>query len=348
MKNKISHYYLYLSETKGMMISMENTKTLVKLKKKEQKTIWEQFMESPRNEVFIPEGVPIHGYHFRNQFISKIIKDREIQKLNSENPMMIISQTGSGKSTFVMEKLLPKAQNLGGKLLILVSRTALAFQYKKEAAKIQNLDLLEDLTTKGLGKINCIGDIEIWTYQSVKNRLNNANFNPRDMRIIVFDEAHYFVQDAGFNKFTYEDFTLLLKNLHHCCRVYLTATPDMVANEIIEMEIRHMGMFANPYSLIPTYNMLKFNFDIYEFQADYNYLNPVFFTDDKEIIDLIKNQTGEEKILICIDSKERGRTLLKELDEKIAEYIDAELKNNEQEDVVNEIISKEKFGKKSL
>lgn len=327
---------------------MMNDKPLTRIKKNEVQTIWTQFMQSPRNKEFSDVDEIVCGYHFRHQFINEILKNRDIQAMNAETPALIVSQTGTGKSTFVLEKLLLEAKRLGGKLLILASRTALALQYKKEAAKIEAPDLLDELTSKGWAKRRCIGDVEIWTYQAVKELLNDDKLKAENFCIVVFDECHHFVQDAAFDKFTWETYSLLIQNFHHCRRIYLTATPEMVADEIIKMEIRHAGRYANPHSLISSPYIPKFKFYIYEFEADYAYLCPNFFTEDKDIVDLIKNHTGDEKVLVCVDSKERGKKLLEEFGEEIAEYIDADLKNNEKAETVSEIIAEEKFDKKVL
>lgn len=54
------------------------------------------------------------------------------------------------------------------------------------------------------------------------------------------------------------------------------------------------------------------------------------------------------KFLICVDTKERGMFLQKQLGDEKAEYIDAELKNTEKAGMVETMIRKEKFEKRYL
>ena len=46
------------------------------------------------------------GYHFTNQYIGNTISQSHINNLNCRSPIGIFSQTGTGKSSLVFDKIL--------------------------------------------------------------------------------------------------------------------------------------------------------------------------------------------------------------------------------------------------
>lgn len=322
---------------------MENMS--VKIVEAEKVTVFEAFMKSKRDELFVSGEGYVKGYHFGHHFVGDFLTDEKIRMVTSESPAMIISQTGTGKSTLVLDKILELVKDEGKRVLILVSRTALALQYKREVAKQEMPQLLEELTSLGIKRRTEFGTVEIWTYQFAYYELIKPDRDFHEFGAVVFDEFHYFVHDAAFDIFTYETLRLALQKFHHCRRFYLSATPDMAADKIIEEEWRNQGMMCK----LPPYYYekppVRPHFYIYEFQADYGYVLPTFFKEDQEIVDLIKK--SQEKFLVCVDNKERGENMQRQLGEE-AEFIDAELKNGEKSEIVEKIISNERFERRVL
>ncbi len=323
---------------------MENMK--VRIAETDKTTVFEAFMKSGCDELFLSGEGYVKGYHFGHHFVGDLLTDEKIRMVSSESPAMIISQTGTGKSTLVLDKILGLVKEEGKRLLILASRTALASQYKREIAKKEMPELLEELTPLGIKRKKDFGFVEIWSYQYAYYQLIGKECNFSEYGAVIFDECHFFVQDAAFDRFTHETLTLALRRLHHCRRFYLTATPDMVADKIMEAEWKSRGMMcrlpSNYFEGVTVYP----HFYIYEFRPDYNFISPAFFKEEKEIVDLIKR--SQEKFLVCVDSKEKGEKMQQDLGEEDAEYINAELKNGEKSEIVEGIISDEKFKKRVL
>ena len=206
---------------------------------------------------------------------------------------------------------------------------------------------MEELTPKGLKKLHAIGPVEVWTYQGIRYVLQGQTLNCKKFGIVVFDEVHHFVQDASFDKFTAETHGLLVKNFHHSKRIYLTGTPEMVLDQIIEAEYRHHCGFTRLPQCYIAGNVLTPKISVYQFANDFSYLNTCFFREDDEIVDVIR-KTQNQKFLICVDSKERGKLLQEKLGDDIAEYVDSALRSGEKAELVDEMIRDEKFEKQVL
>lgn len=294
------------------------------------------------------ENFDITAWKFRFQYVSEKISAREVRRLTHRVAMMIRSQTGTGKSSLVFGVLLAEAKRLGLKVLILVPRTALALQYKMEAIRVERPDIPEEYREYEAGKENCFGDIEVMTYQGAFFRLENGTINPKNYAFVVMDECHYFVQDAAFDRNTDRILDLCILTFQCCRRIYLSATPELVIEEIIERE--HLFAQQSPMERIPELFANREGnpgVQIYDFDSNYEFVRPTFFTDVEDIIKMISEDETDEKTLICVDRKSLGKQLEAGLEE-LAEYIDAELKNTTKAAEVMAMIRTEKFQKKVL
>ena len=277
---------------------------------------------------------------FSHGFISDVLSYRKVKELKSDNPVLIDSQTGTGKSTWVFSTLFPVLQERGQNLLILCNRTALALQYKKQAAKQFAPQLLENLTPMGLNRQIEFGDVDIMTYQSVAQRFKNST--AKKYGAVVFDEAHYFVQDAAFDCYTEELLNRCISQFRGALRIYLTATPDAVLESIVSAE-RNAILPIKAYASLWK-NPLPIGVTLYRFRTNYDYVNPIFFTEDDSLVKQICSQKG--KVLICVDNKVLGQKLQKKFGDEIAEFVDAEMKNNDKSELVDNVIQEEQFKKR--
>lgn len=260
--------------------------------------------------------------------------------------LFLSTPTGSGKTTFVFNTVLPYVKEKGGRLAILCSRTALKNQYQLDAAKREDPELLKTQTSYGLKKLRQIGNVDIFTYQEffelAQIPLQGNSFSKK-YKAVIFDEAHFFVQDASFNCFTLEILEMCLRLFKHCPRFYLTATPEICLSAIVEAEFSHRSCIL-PYTKGYTRN----RFYLIYMEKNYEYIDPCFFKEDSEIIELIKKDTSSCKYLICVDSKKKGLQLEAALGEDIADYIDAEAKNSAKADTVDNMVSSGRFDSKVL
>lgn len=333
------------------MKSKKNITNQVQIIKASQKSMLDQIRDTKHFEK--SDYGYVNAYHFPNRYVGDIILQNFINDWSCRSPVGIFSQTGSGKSTLIFNKILKTVKERRKRLCILASRTALVYQYKKQAAELEEPNLLEELTEKGIKNRCNYGDIDIYSYQELMYLLlQNPSFFFDEYEVVVLDECHFFVQDSPFNKFTQELLETIITAAQNCIRVYLTATPDACLEDVIELEQQHSQYYPNDM-MTDGYHMTNPNyyphhFLIYYFDNNYDYIKPCFFTADTEIIDVIKADQSNDKYLICVDSKPLGQALAESLGKTVAEFIDAELKNTIKSKEVNSMIINEKFEKKVL
>lgn len=138
------------------------------------------------------------------KYISDQIDKQEISKWTPEQPVVITAGTGSGKSYFILNTLLKHAEENNERILLLVPRIAIKEQF------------LNSLGVSSSG-------ILIETYQWLEG-LSLREKSDLAFDYVVADEAHYFVQEASFNKNTVYSWNWI--NECQAVKIYLSATPD--------------------------------------------------------------------------------------------------------------------------
>lgn len=269
-----------------------------------------------------------------NNWVSEIVEQREVQRMTGETPLFIVSQTGTGKTTFIFDNCLPVAEKEKKKILYLCNRAALKNQIKKEAIKhpankTQYVDgkKVEEyndyLTSKGIAKEHRFGYIDVYAYQEM---ITFPEDKVEEYAVVVMDEAHFFISDAKFNPYTQEILEKIARIFKDTRRIYLTATPRESFGVICEVERsfhkQRMDMWSAMYN--PYYNpeAAQVEMSVVVVDEDYTYLQPRFFENIHELQKMIlRNSSG--KWLIFVRVKETAAELMKELklpEEDVAYY----------------------------
>lgn len=186
-----------------------------------------------------------------SKYISEVIGEN-YKSWGSGDSILISSQTGSGKSSFVLHTLLPQAIAENKHIVYICNRRVLKEQFsilsQKELKKFFGVD---DIPDKSFQYIHIV------TYQyceiakqlpdlsippnlkgiSRKERLTKPSqlpqaikINRNDIMYYIFDEAHYFISDATFNSNTnywfgkWSEYSMERVDKSIC--VFLTATPE--------------------------------------------------------------------------------------------------------------------------
>ncbi len=164
-----------------------------------------------------------------------------LYKWSPQTPVFISAQTGSGKNTFIKKTLIEKLIKLNFRFLIMSNRIALSRQEKKSIARLLDKifssssyeDEVNKYGTQMIDELESFGNITIKSYQSFLSRreklLNNYDF-------VIFDECHFFLADAKFNKSTYTILINILQRYPNAIRIYMSATPEDVIRPIINVE----------------------------------------------------------------------------------------------------------------
>lgn len=277
---------------------------------------------------------------FSVRYITKILTPRIIRGWKTGG-YIISAQTGAGKSTFIINELIGVAIERKKRIAIIVPREALATQYKKEISKIYCPNMLKMFTEEGIRHETKWGPADVLTYQSLnhqtkqrelKNKLDQYDF-------VVLDEVHAFVGDASFNALTEEIFRLLVTDMAiGVKRIYLSATLDIVLDEIIEVENELMKMQSFDVRNILT---------MYRFVFDYRYLSLGFFMKEETIIKFLQQIPDDEKAIIFVKSRAQGMKMKAHLGEKSV-FIDAESKRENGLETYTELIDRQTFSAKYL
>lgn len=306
-----------------------------------------------------PSDLQIYGYYdkeklkvydpFDHQFIGKIITRNRLRSWKSGG-YLVESQTGTGKSTLVVDQISNIVVERGKRLLLIIPRTALALQYKKDFGEKFCPENLARYTPQGMKSENSWGPADIYCLQELTNqRIRKELMAKREFYdFLVIDEVHAFVGDASFNPYTEDILSFLLKGVgQRTKRLYLTATPEIVLNEILEAE-KEITEREPPVYTSYGYPLEEVNVNMFRFRADYSYMKPVFFKKEEEIIEHLKGKSSEDKALIFVRSKEQGLRLRNVLGKEQAVYMDAANKMAEEAQTFAEILQKNCFQKQFL
>ena len=160
-------------------------------------------------------------------YISELITLEEIETWKMGDNILISSQTGTGKSYFIMNVLARFCKEHALKTLIFSNRDLLKQQNQKMA--LDNVDCVnyqfaEQLDDYRLAKMLSAYDV------------------------ISFDECHYFFKDASFNANTSRVLEYALKKTNQI-KLFISATPEPLYYTSLT--------FAKEYSLPRAYSFIK-------------------------------------------------------------------------------------------
>lgn len=141
-------------------------------------------------------------------------------------PYVLSSQTGRGKTTFVMTQLLKHAAAQDKYVLYICNRKSLYSQVEQIISDMtQELKDVFSLTEEESGHLS------IQTYQHYEAGTINPFYFSKVL-YVIFDEAHYFLEDASFNSETnlwaewIKTFYTTPVNSETPICVFMTATPE--------------------------------------------------------------------------------------------------------------------------
>lgn len=296
----------------------------------------------------------------------------EYKEWKDGDKIFITSPTGSGKSRFILNILLPYFSYKKRKILYLVNRRILKEQIEMELSKLP---------------YDQRSSIEVELYQSIENKFcavkyqNYGNGFSGYMALgyigtsylerydcVVCDECHYFLADANYNTNTAISFRIVNDYFKNKVRIFMSATIDEVKQYLLKHEEEKYKNYGktNIYEmLIPALNIHSLQKEMrvleYKTDIDYRYLDISVINNEKsDIIDLIKKSDRKNNWLIFVDNISFGMELKRELnrcfqdglegDEKqsknvvmlSSDYREDEESINEVNHVINENIFKAK------
>lgn len=268
------------------------------------------------------------------QYVTDVIGE-EYKKWNKGDIIKIKTQTGSGKSYFTKNTLIPYINEINNlkvfsefKVLILTNRIALSRQTKNDLLKKYNMQIPSNL--KDLDKIKQIKNITLMNYQSLNEYImNESNFNVNYYDYIICDEIQYIFEDSFTGNTELALNELIYKSNKESIKIFMSATMEQLDNMINKSNCRIWE---------------------YDTNRDYSYLIPHTYSKQEQLIKHINDDKSKDKWLIFVASIQKGKDLLKELQ---ANNIDAVMiykgrRDKKSREEFNNIITKEKFNSKVL
>lgn len=257
-------------------------------------------------------------------YVSDLCKDTFFQ-YTSRQSYLITCRPGTGKSKMCINEVIPRAYLRKMKVLLVVNRSKLNDQYRKEImeAVIKGIMLYDPNNHSLVNDYdNCLS---LMTYQQLEAMIANdreAALKELDkIDIVIADEVHYFLNDATFNPKTRLSAEAVLMYLANKTRYLLSATMDNVKPVILQ-PWKYFDPIFSPQERyyfpleergsFHVYNQAV-HFTEYNLPEDYGYLNTYYFYKKESIIDYIVNSGKEEKWLYFVPSKKQGEALVKEI-----------------------------------
>ena len=249
-----------------------------------------------------PQQIPMTGKYVADS-IGDAYKDWK-----RGNPVFLDAPTGTRKTTFIYEQIIPYAIANEQNVLLISNRIALSLQQKKnildivrKAAPIFIEDVPTDLTTEAIGEYTFIGPVCVATYQGLYSLLNTPNDDGqyplewyRKLRYVVFDEIHFLYSDALFNPICGHLLKKLPAVFSSVIRIYMTATPWEIRDEIFiaeqnartnrnSLHLTPIERKISEYSgYAPNDYPISRKFLYYHMDADYSSYRLHFFYDDSD------------------------------------------------------------------
>ena len=251
--------------------------------------------------------------------------------------------TGSGKTHYIINNLIPDALRQRKKVLYVSNRKIILFQVRKKLRKLaQKCPKLAPLISNLVATMS---------YQEIETCLEHqrkiADINCYDF--IILDEAHYFWADANFNPKTLLSYQYLM-GIYRGTRIIMSAslTADMIMYFKTTIEQNH----ANPnvtgrYSLISTFSSLKIA-PTKPIEKDFSYLDIRAIGSREDIVKLVQTSG---KAVIFVHSIAEGEMIQKYLKEN---EIDCSLltssyrREEEMSDTMYDIVNHESYDTKVL
>lgn len=319
------------------------------------------YIPKPERNIFrLPKGCKS-----KYRYVSDVLTMKIWQSWRAGEQVFISAGTGRGKNTFIKNELLKHCGNQ--KVVIFENRQSLMQQ--------QIIDIISEIDPDALPYIKSSnenmaifgthGNTMIISYQcaALKYMLQNNRFLDfcLQARYLIFDEAHYILDDANFNKgisFFAQNF--LGKSFPNATKIFMSGTmeeiyeyiqrvnkfPGEAIDIIKEKEILdEKGNDFPSFSIIAQHNEIRNS--VLSLPTDYSYIQPYKYKTIDDICSQIAQTPIDEKWLIFVKSIGEGAMLklcLQGICNNSVYFLNAENKNDDENaEIYNQLIRECRF-----
>lgn len=272
--------------------------------------------------------------------------------------IQITSPTGSGKTYFMLHKLMGRAIERGEKILYCVNRRILARQLEEELYGKISVEMSSRYGNlyRGINE-----HITIMTYQSIEraileNNVDLINKLRKMYAIVVYDECHYFYSDANFNTNTELSYDCLRTLFVGKIQIFMSATMKNMQPFIESRNIIFLGDEGEIWGDVTAQNRMMIdicstNPKPYDIKNTYKNIKLTVFENIEKLIVVVAENVKKErkKWLLFVDSIELGRKLkdkIEDMDVENVVFIDANYSKDEiAHQAVDELAKKQLISK---
>lgn len=251
----------------------------------------------------------------KRKFLTAIIG--EAYKLwKARDQIWISAPTGIGKSTFVIDELVEYGVTSGkGRVLLLENRRILKHQVQKKLLERSGAYGCDDIEQD----VRDFRGITLATYQELEIHYRDGtleNFlEKRNILYVVFDEAHYILEDSSFRRQT-GFWCDIIKVLSCKIRIYMSATIwefwDFMCWH--DKDLQWCSPPMDECAVFPVYDdpSRHFRGDVkkiwfYNIPTEPRKIYPWVYSDFSEIADTVNRDITNDKWLIFISNKEKAK-----------------------------------------
>ena len=230
--------------------------------------------------------------------------------------VMITAPTGSGKTYFVINCLLPFAIEQEREILYISNRTLLDDEIVKAICVIQGVNY-ELMAKSGIAEFK---GIIVMTYQTMQQMIKENGWSRQipHCYYLVADEIHYIASDSEFSAEVYNAFKWLT-NCDFPVKIMISATPEEVMPYFMSKDEgwqiqgytdEFEAYIREPKFLINSATGILEKFLIYKFQGEAKKLNIFVYDEIEQITAAINKDRSDEKWLLFSSNKSKAKQKL--------------------------------------
>lgn len=274
------------------------------------------------------------GSKSKYKYVNDVLTDEIWKYWRPGEQIFISAGTGRGKNTFIKKELLKSCDSQ--KVVIFENRQSLMQQQIIDVISEIDPEILkyQDLSEENMVIFGSYRNIMMISYQcaALKCLYQDTNFLDffSHARYLIFDEAHYILDDAPYNKgISFFVQTFLESPFPAATKIFMSGTMEEVYEyvqllnafpeepiDIIEEKklLDEKGSNNNPHKLIRDLQHCQSPNSILSLPTDYSYIEPYQYKKTEDICTEISKSPSYEKWLIFVKSIEDGAKLKGKLD----------------------------------
>ena len=268
------------------------------------------------------------GSKSKYKYVNDVLTDEIWKYWRPGEQIFISAGTGRGKNTFIKKELLKSCG----------SQKVVIFENRQSLMQQQIIDVIslkyQDLSEENMVIFGSYRNIMMISYQcaALKCLYQDTNFLDffSHARYLIFDEAHYILDDAPYNKgISFFVQTFLESPFPAATKIFMSGTMEEVyeyvqllnafPEEPIDINeekklLDEKGSNNNPHKLIRDLQHCQSPNSILSLPTDYSYIEPYQYKKTEDICTEISKSPSYEKWLIFVKSIEDGAKLKGKLD----------------------------------